>query len=180
MAEYLYLIDCKGSKKIGVANDVVSRLAALQTGNPFPLELIVCFKFVSAEVVEKALHQKFQAARIHGEWFQLDSQEVAAFITLCAGLGGEKIALPTSPSPEDVDDAEEIGIGQNLPTLDDVIKVLGDPAYRIEQRFSEDNGSLRGFAWRLRGSSRGSVLYVGKQNQIFEEVKRLVTERGKA
>lgn len=33
--EYIYLIECKEHYKIGIASDVFSRLATLQTGNPF-------------------------------------------------------------------------------------------------------------------------------------------------
>ena len=58
--QYLYLIKCQQYYKIGVANDVESRLAQLSTGNPFPLEVEIVYLFDNAEVVERALHQKFK------------------------------------------------------------------------------------------------------------------------
>jgi hypothetical protein len=41
--QYVYLIKCQQFYKIGVANDVESRLAQLSTGNPFPLEVKVIY-----------------------------------------------------------------------------------------------------------------------------------------
>ena len=57
--------------KIGVSNALGKRLKALQTSNPFPLEIVHCFIAEPAEKAEKCLHTKFQQSQLNGEWFQL-------------------------------------------------------------------------------------------------------------
>lgn len=109
MTQYLYLIECKGNFKIGIANDIKSRLASLQTGNPFDLTVMACFGYENAEVVEKAIHQKFDASRLRGEWFSLDNDEITKFLNLCRLLGGvESFFSNASPLDEEIKEAEEV------------------------------------------------------------------------
>ena len=73
---YVYLIRCSGSTfyKIGVANDVGDRMANLQSGCPYLLELIMTCGFhtkTAAIGAEQAAHRNMAKYRMHGEWFDL-------------------------------------------------------------------------------------------------------------
>lgn len=171
--ENLYLIKCNEYYKIGIATDLDSRVAALQTGNPYPLVVIACFRYHNAGVVEKAIHQKFADIRALGEWFKLGDGDVEDFLTLCRMLGGyEAIVSDELVSEAEIEEAEEIG--SYAPTIEDVKRLMNDPNYRLEYRYG-DNG-LRGFAWRLRTGNKECPLYIGRRNPIFEEVRKIVPE----
>lgn len=105
--ENLYLIKCNEFYKIGIATDLENRLAALQTGNPYPLEVEACYQFVNASVVEKALHQRFSASRTIGEWFRI-GDSIEDFKMICSMLGGREIRARKYTEPDLVEEAEEI------------------------------------------------------------------------
>lgn len=157
--QYLYLIRCQQFYKIGVANDVQSRLAQLSTGNPFPLTVEAVYSFENAETVERCIHQRLESA-------EKDFREI------CRVLGGEICDSHQRLSDEMIEEAEEEI--QYLPRLEDVQRIMQDPNYRLEYRYS-DNG-LRGFAWRLRTGNKACGLYVGKSNPSFDEIKALLPE----
>lgn len=173
MAQCLYIIECQGYYKIGVATDIESRLAQLSTGNPFPLKVSVLYKFDNAEPVERALHQCYKESRQRGEWFKLSYDDLKNIHTVCMGLGGRAFEYSENVTEEEIEEAETIG--EYAPTIDDVIRIMGDPNYRLEYRYSEYG--LRGFAWRLRDGTRSSLLYIGKSNPIFEQVRKMLPER---
>jgi hypothetical protein len=77
----VYLIRVKETNlhKIGVANDASKRLAALQTGSPFQLELVTCYEVYAPYNHEKKLHSYFEQQRTQGEWFNLDNGCVRQF-----------------------------------------------------------------------------------------------------
>jgi hypothetical protein len=93
---YLYVILCKDGRddplyKIGItANDVESRLAQLQTGSPYELEVSDCYGFENIEVVERAIHHAFRGQRERGEWFRLGFSERRKFLMLCSLLDGTR------------------------------------------------------------------------------------------
>jgi len=58
-----------GQVKIGYSRDPVARLPALQTGSPYPLELLAVKP--GGQTVEAELHTKYANDRLEGEWFQL-------------------------------------------------------------------------------------------------------------
>jgi len=106
--QYLYLIKCQQFYKIGVANDVKSRLAQLATGNPFDMQTIAIYAFDNASVVEASLHQAFAGLRKKGEWFQLLEGEIDDFNLACRVLGGQPCSLFDSANNEEIQEAEEI------------------------------------------------------------------------
>src|SRR5687768_13972941 len=107
--ENLYLIKCNEYYKIGIANDLQSRLASLQTGNPYRLMVIACFEFPNAAVVEKALHHKFAGVRKIGEWFLLGEKDFDDYLTLCRMLGGTEVGVRNElVDDSEVQEAEEI------------------------------------------------------------------------
>ena len=54
--------------KIGYAKDPGKRLKELQTGSPYPLELLLT---IDGDIKkEKSLHNKFKSLSVKGEWFK--------------------------------------------------------------------------------------------------------------
>jgi predicted GIY-YIG superfamily endonuclease len=63
----------RGAVKIGIARNVERRVATLQTGNAFKLNVmavIPCSSRIEAQSLEERLHKRFAKQRIRGEWFQ--------------------------------------------------------------------------------------------------------------
>jgi hypothetical protein len=73
---YVYLIQCDGRYKIGKALDVATRLRSIPL--PAKPEVIATGHFPEPHVVERELHKQFREARLHGEWFALAAEDVAA------------------------------------------------------------------------------------------------------
>lgn len=70
----VYIIECAGYTKIGVAYDPLRRLAAINTGAPVAAVLIGSRQFdtrLSAHDIESRLHRRFSAFRSNGEWFDI-------------------------------------------------------------------------------------------------------------
>lgn len=61
-----------GPIKIGLTHDLSGRLTALQIGSPVKLALIARIDG-GAGTTEAALHRRFAAGRLHGEWFREDT-----------------------------------------------------------------------------------------------------------
>ena len=85
--EYVYLMEAVGGGwvKIGRSHDPFGRIAALQTGCPYPIVLKVCFHCENAADVEWRLHNLCKAHRGQGEWFEIDSVTVRAMLS-CLGM----------------------------------------------------------------------------------------------
>lgn len=170
--QYLYLIQCKDYYKIGIASDVSSRLASLQTGNPFMLNLVCDYGFDNAEIIERSLHQRYRCKRGIGEWFTLNEKDINDISTVCEMLGGtlsdnEQIVADN----EALEDAEEQS--EYSPTYEDVKRVVSDDGYHLEYRFDK-NGDRRAFVWRNRRNGQAGLIYIGKTNPDYERVKELV------
>lgn len=87
---YLYILKCQEFYKIGIANDVASRLATLQVGNPYPIEPYAYYKFDNPLPIEQSLHQRFGNLCQSGEWFSLSDEHLRLIEQICSLLGGEK------------------------------------------------------------------------------------------
>lgn len=71
----LYVLECCDEKflKIGICKDMSilkKRVASLQTGNPFKINVLHAEERLSAKDAEKYLHQCFSNHAMVGEWFQ--------------------------------------------------------------------------------------------------------------
>lgn len=64
----VYAIGSESFIKIGVSSDAQSRLKALQTGNPTPLELLATAE--GSIKHERELHRLMDVDRAEGEWFR--------------------------------------------------------------------------------------------------------------
>ena len=158
--QYLYLIKCQQYYKIGVANDVESRLAQLSTGNPFPLEVMAVYGYVNAELVERAVHQRFVNLRVRGEWFGLNENDLDDFHAVCVALGG----IYGKPLPTVVDD--EIEEAEEIQNSLEYFEYSPE-TMRTELRLF--NGQLRGVVVVWRGKQRGAIAYFGKRHTEFEK-----------
>lgn len=80
MEHYVYVVatirDGKHAApiKIGITANMKSRLRALQTGSPYPVDVAFAVPVentVMAVQIERMLHKTFSRFRMHGEWFDL-------------------------------------------------------------------------------------------------------------
>ena len=83
---YVYLI-CDPAQdlyKIGVTKNLYTkRMKQLQTGNGCELHLVKFHQTYYPYRIEQMLHNKFQTKREHGEWFNLESNDVLTFHKSC-------------------------------------------------------------------------------------------------
>ncbi len=83
---YVYFIqDGRGATKVGISHDPPHRMTSLQTGHPEQLVLTRAIRQRTeseARAVERALHVRFAAHRLNGEWFDLSPQRVRLAIRL--------------------------------------------------------------------------------------------------
>lgn len=68
---YIYVIQCQGFVKIGIADNPKKRLSELQVGCPFKLELVRAFASRDPRRDEKSLHHSLGKHHERGEWFRL-------------------------------------------------------------------------------------------------------------
>lgn len=73
---HVYLIECNGAYKIGIAKNLKARITSMQSGSPLPLTLVHSIKTKSMEVLETELHNRFASKRIDREWFRLGTADV--------------------------------------------------------------------------------------------------------
>lgn len=77
----VYAIRAGNFVKIGIAADVLRRLAMLQISSPRKLELIRRWSCENARQLEDLLHRRFATYRRSGEWFELPEKEVSALLS---------------------------------------------------------------------------------------------------
>jgi predicted GIY-YIG superfamily endonuclease len=76
---YIYVIGRRdGPVKIGVTISLESRLATLQTGCPFQIEILhyrlICSRGLALKH-EQVIHRVYLEKRLRGEWFDMDSDQ---------------------------------------------------------------------------------------------------------
>lgn len=93
---FVYALFCQDSPsdpgyvKFGFSGNIGNRITDLKTSSPVPLRylcLVNAGKQSRAMRVEKALHEKFDGRRMHGEWFSFDfssKHDKAAFNKGCS------------------------------------------------------------------------------------------------
>ncbi len=70
---FIYFIQCGSFVKIGIAENVHSRLRALKIAAPEPIKIINFFEDKNAGSVEKNFHRLLKKYHSNGEWFKLDN-----------------------------------------------------------------------------------------------------------
>ncbi len=79
MTDVVYLMRCQGIFKIGFAKTLLQRFNSIQTGCPFTVRLLAVIEGATYDT-ESFWHEQFKAKRMHGEWFELDANDVALFL----------------------------------------------------------------------------------------------------
>lgn len=64
----LYMVECLGYYKIGIAIDVKERISNMQTGNPFPIRLVKTWP--GRADLEREVHEMLDQYHHRGEWFK--------------------------------------------------------------------------------------------------------------
>lgn len=97
----LYVLECAGKVKIGIAADVSERVAHLQMACPVKITVAHERRFptrTQARLAERSLHLKHAEARLWGEWFEMDvTAAVAAVIAVEEQV--ERVRIPSLPRP---------------------------------------------------------------------------------
>jgi len=156
---YLYIIKCQEFHKIGVANDVESRLAQLSTGNPYPLEVQTIYEFENAEPVERAIHQRYKSVRQRGEWFTLGYDDLKNIHHICLGLGGCAYEYSKQATEDEIKEAEEIGETFPNGARFDFVAMFSD-GWWIER--SNSKGKREYWVWRKTLETGRDYLYGGR------------------
>jgi hypothetical protein len=176
MTEYLYLIRCREEAfKIGIASDVRSRIASLQTGNPYKLELAKCYSFSNAEVIERALHMKFEPVRMVGEWFRLTDEQLYQFVKICGMFDGKLVDVDNHVTEDEIQEAEEIQETEDILT--------GGVSWRLERR---NDRTPPGYAILQRGRGKKYLGYVGMRNlkdpnrPTVEEIEAVIEKHARS
>lgn len=70
--QVLYILKANDAIKIGITNNLNSRISSIQTGNP--IKIIKYLTLISdcrktIQLIEQTLHVRFKAYRLNGEWF---------------------------------------------------------------------------------------------------------------
>lgn len=103
----VYVLICGGFVKIGIAAKVSARVEHRQLAGPMPIEVAFERQFqtrTNARLVERSLHARFGAQRLHGEWFDMApgdaiaalqaAEETAQPVTIPGRLKATPAALP--------------------------------------------------------------------------------------
>lgn len=94
MRRSLYFVQAEtGQIKIGIATNLRKRMSGLQGASPVKLTLLLAVH--GGRTAEATLHQKFDAHRLHGEWFG-PAPEILAEIERLRAVHGEHI-IPEEP-----------------------------------------------------------------------------------
>jgi len=72
----VYIVKSGDTYKIGYTSNLKNRLSAIATGCPEPVEVRDVIHGAGLKE-ERALHRKFEAKRVSGEWFALDEEDLA-------------------------------------------------------------------------------------------------------
>lgn len=85
----VYLIRAEALRlvKIGFTTNALKRRGEMQVGSPDVLTLQTVFSTEDPQWWEKALHERFQHLRAHGEWFRPDD-EMEEWLANLDGVGG--------------------------------------------------------------------------------------------
>lgn len=62
--------------KIGITNNLESRIKSLNTASPTGIELVFCLQSKNARKIENYIHNKYKERNSNGEWFNLGKEEL--------------------------------------------------------------------------------------------------------
>lgn len=96
---YIYIIGNKEKKvyKIGLSQQPRERYKAFKTKLPFEIEIIHQIGADNMTKAEQKLHKYFYEKKTHGEWFELDEQDISFISRLKEFLDGEFFTQENEP-----------------------------------------------------------------------------------
>lgn len=156
MSKHIYFIESGEYIKIGVADDPLDRLSALQTGNPHILRMLFYYAFEKSEIIEKLFHFIFSEKRIRGEWFSLVSEDIIKAKLICSAICGDK-------SGDFNDTCFTDGAGE-VPTKD--FEKMVELGWR-----PEITRGGRYWQWRTGSGNKRRSAYGGKFETLPEDIK---------
>lgn len=87
----VYFLECNEFHKIGITENLKSRMSTIQNATPFKINLVIENDFCDAEKHESFLHLKYSQFKIQGEWFRLNKNHVNEIIAYIKK--GDKLGL---------------------------------------------------------------------------------------
>lgn len=113
--------DVPGVYKIGVTTSIEDRFASIQAHSPVKLSLVL-FRAGATRTLEQALHHRFDAFRLHGEWFRLDAHAFSLLEALMAEQVDVKSVRSSAPPRRATRQTRTLGqcelCGRNVQTAD--------------------------------------------------------------
>lgn len=114
MQEYVYLFQAGPYSKIGCSVNPAQRLRTIKLSVcpelPCPPELVLSIPVTMARRAEAALHRKFSAQRVDGEWFVLDRGDIDWL------AGQNDLTLTILAEELELKDYRPIFVGKGEPT----------------------------------------------------------------
>lgn len=77
----IYVIKVGDRHKIGLSLNPEQRIAGMQL--PERPQVVLIYRTKKARGLEQALHRKYAAHRLHGEWFKLDKPQLVEIAKVC-------------------------------------------------------------------------------------------------
>jgi hypothetical protein len=142
----VYVCTCGPFSKIGISQDIKTRMSNLRNSNPYPVELRYAVGFLDrydAAKVEHATHQILEERyeRVSGEWFRISPEAAVLQIHYCAYL------LQIEPRPDRSIDPGFAFV--------DSISVSGRGSGNVWMRFPHEGQILLSRVWSYyKGDSR--------------------------
>jgi hypothetical protein len=102
----VYVLECRGSYKVGMTGDLPKRMKTIQSGNPFQITLAHVIFTEDHYKLEQSLHRIFAESREGNEWFNLSARDLAVIKSMSVAqiLGAAEALKPNAePQPQDVD-----------------------------------------------------------------------------
>ena len=147
-----------GPIKIGHSTFPPARLASFQTWSPVALEISA--QSPAEMSIERALHDRFSHARMHGEWFKPDGELVTLIGRLRAGENLLDLVKPNEPSFPSVKRA--VVTSPNA-------KMVGFFKIRVERARQHASG-VRGRVVELPSEVRRILTSAGGYRQEYREL----------
>ncbi len=136
----IYIIRSGEYYKVGISQNVLKRLDAMQTGNPVELEVISIYTTNNPLLCEAIIHDRLKQHYVRGEWFSCDTGTIGS--TIDEVISGDV-------TPYEDEEAEIIRLG---------LKLLGKNRYkRALVRMSREhrNGDVEIDKYVLKGIMTG-------------------------
>lgn len=167
---YVYLVRAgEGRYKVGVANNIRKRVAAIQTGNSHLIEVVTAKIIDKAYEAESTIHKRFKLMRTNGgkEWFDLQPEDVIEIA----------ITINNFPGPE-IDDKLTISkVLENQRIMQKSIGKQLDFVINTYQKKQKPKATIEPESYEQESEQ---VEGVNEDYETYEQAKRVVLEAGKA